>query len=254
MNNVIAIIPARSGSKGVKDKNIKKLHGHSLLEWSINAAKRSQLIDRVFISTDSVEYARIGKELGAEVPFLRPKDISGDSASDLDFIIHAIEEFNKMDFYPEYLVHIRPTTPIRDPQVIDTAISIFQNDNHFNSLRSVHKMSESSYKTFEINNESLTPLSLLSDLKVDTNAPRQSFPETYQANGYVDVLSTSFIRKNKEIHGKKILPFITETAYEVDTLEDFNFLEYLAANSKEIINKFFENTIEYIESKIETTH
>ena len=159
--------------------------------------------------------------------------------SDIDFVLHAIDEFSKMGHDPNYIVHIRPTTPIRDPEVIDNAISLFQKSNMFNSLRSVHLMSESSYKTFEINNESLTPLSLLSDLKVDTNAPRQSFPETYQANGYVDVLSTSFIRKNKEIHGKKILPFITETAYEVDTLEDFNFLEYLAANSKEIINKLF---------------
>jgi CMP-N,N'-diacetyllegionaminic acid synthase len=239
VSEVFAIIPARSGSKGVKDKNIKKLCGYSLLEWSINAAKLSKLIDRVFISTDSAKYAKIGKNLGAEVPFLRPSSISGDSASDIDFVLHAIDEFSKMGHDPNYIVHIRPTTPIRDPEVIDNAISLFQKSNMFNSLRSVHLMSESSYKTFEINNESLTPLSLLSDLKVDTNAPRQSFPETYQANGYVDVLSTSFIRKNKEIHGKKILPFITETAYEVDTLEDFNFLEYLAANSKEIINKLF---------------
>ena len=239
MNNVIAIIPARSGSKGVKDKNIKKLHGHSLLEWSINAAKRSQLIDRVFISTDSVEYARIGKELGAEVPFLRPNDISGDSASDLDFIIHAIEEFNKMYLYPEYLVHIRPTTPIRDPTIIDDAISLFQNNNQFNSLRSVHKMSESSYKTLEINNGGLTPLSLFSEIEIDPNGPRQNFPDTYQANGYVDVLSASFIIQNQKIHGKKILPFITDPAYEVDSIKDFDFLEYLALTSQEIIKKLF---------------
>lgn len=239
MSEVVAIIPARSGSKGVKDKNIKDLHGHSLLEWSINAAKRSQLIDRVFISTDSPEYARIGEKYGAEAPFLRPDYISGDTSSDLDFIIHAIEEFNKMDFYPEYLVHIRPTTPIRDPQVIDTAISIFQNDNHFNSLRSVHKMSESSYKTFEINNGSLTPLFLFGDAEIDSNAPRQSFPDTYVANGYVDVLSTSFIIENQEIHGKKIMPFITDPAYEVDSIEDFDYLEYIASTSQDIIKKLF---------------
>jgi CMP-N,N'-diacetyllegionaminic acid synthase len=239
VSEVVAIIPARSGSKGVKDKNIKDLHGHSLLEWSINAAKRSQLIDRVFISTDSPEYARIGEKYGAEAPFLRPDYISGDTSSDLDFIIHAIEEFNKMDFYPEYLVHIRPTTPIRDPQVIDTAISIFQNDNHFNSLRSVHKMSESSYKTFEINNGSLTPLFLFGDAEIDSNAPRQSFPDTYVANGYVDVLSTSFIIENQEIHGKKIMPFITDPAYEVDSIEDFDYLEYIASTSQDIIKKLF---------------
>jgi CMP-N,N'-diacetyllegionaminic acid synthase len=239
VSKVVAIIPARSGSKGVKDKNIKNLHGHSLLEWSINAAKRSKLIDRVFISTDSPEYAKIAEEYGAEAPFLRPDYISGDTSSDLDFIIHAIEEFNKMDLYPEYLVHIRPTTPIRDPQVIDSAISIFQNDNHFNSLRSVHKMSESSYKTLEINNGSLTPLFLFGDAKIDSNAPRQSFPDTYVANGYVDVLSTSFIIKNQEIHGKKIMPFITDPAYEVDTIEDFAYLEYVASTSQDIIKKLF---------------
>jgi N-acylneuraminate cytidylyltransferase len=239
MNKVFAIIPARSGSKGVRDKNIKSLRGHSLLEWSINAAKRSQLIDRVFISTDSLEYAQIGREHGAEVPFLRPDDISGDTASDLDFIIHAIEEFHKMGLEPDYLVHIRPTTPIRDPDVIDAAISLFQNNNQFNSLRSVHKMSESSYKTLEIHDGILTPLALFGDTKMDSNAPRQSFPDTYQANGYVDVLDTKFIMENQEIHGKKILPFITDTAYEVDSIEDFDYLEYQALNSQEIIEKLF---------------
>ena len=239
MSEVVAIIPARSGSKGVKDKNIKNLHGHSLLEWSIKAALKAKLIDRVFISTDSLEYARISKEHGAEVPFLRPSSISGDTASDLDFIIHAIEEFNKMGLYPEYLVHIRPTTPIRDPKIIDDAIALFQNNNQFNSLRSVHKMSESSYKTLEINNGGLTPLSLFSEMEIDPNGPRQNFPDTYQANGYVDVLSASFIIQNQKIHGKKILPFITDPAYEVDSIKDFDFLEYLALTSQEIIKKLF---------------
>ena len=239
MNKVFAIIPARSGSKGVKDKNIKSLHEHSLLEWSINAAKRSQLIDRVFISTDSFEYAQIGKEHGAEVPFLRPDSISGDTSSDLDFTIHAIEEFHKMDLEPDYLVHIRPTTPIRDPDIIDAAISLFQNNKQFNSLRSVHKMAESSYKTLEIQDGYLTPLALFGETETDSNAPRQSFPDTYQANGYVDVLDTKFIMEYQEIHGKKILPFITDTAYEVDSIEDFDYLEFLALNSQKIITKLF---------------
>ena len=239
MSSVVAIIPARSGSKGVKDKNIKNLHGHSLLEWSINAAKRSQLIDRVFISTDSPEYAKKAEEYGAEAPFLRPDDISGDKASDLDFIIHAIKELNKIGLYPEYLVHIRPTTPIRDPIIIDDAISLFQNNNQFNSLRSVHKMSESSYKTLEIKNGSLVPLSLIVGVEIDSNAPRQSFPDTYQANGYVDVLSTSFIIKNQQIHGTKILPFITEPTYEIDSIEDFDYLEYQASRSQDIVKKLF---------------
>jgi CMP-N,N'-diacetyllegionaminic acid synthase len=239
MNKVFAIIPARSGSKGVKDKNIKSLCGHSLLEWSINAAMRSSLIDRVFISTDCPKYAKLGREYGAEVPFLRPDNISGDTASDFDFVIHAIKEFQKIGLDPEYLVHIRPTTPIRDPDVIDAAVSLFRANEAFNSLRSVHKMSESSYKTLEINDGILTPLSLFGNSEIDTNAPRQSFPDTYQANGYVDILSTKFIIENNKIHGAKTLPFMTSPAYEVDTIEDFDYLEYLASTSQSIINKLF---------------
>lgn len=239
MANVVAIIPARSGSKGVKDKNIRKLQGHTLLEWSIKAAKKTKLIDRVFVSTDSEKYADIGTECGAEVPFLRPSEISKDNSSDFSFISHSIEEFKKIDLHPQYLVHLRPTTPIRDPNVLDEAISIFQDNKKFNSLRSVHLMSESSYKTLEIKNGILTPLSLLNNDLSNSNAPRQTLPDTYQANGYVDILSTKFILENREIHGKKILPFITKTAYEVDTQEDFDYLEYLASKSNELIKKLF---------------
>ena len=185
------------------------------------------------------EIASIAKSYGAEVPFLRPDNISGDTSSDLDFVLHAINEFKKLNAYPEYIVHIRPTTPLRDPNLIDEAISLFQNNKEFNSLRSVHLMSESSYKTLEINNGTLTPLSLFNKESMDANAPRQSFPDTYQANGYVDILSTDFIMKNHKMHGKKILPFITKPAYEVDTIEDFDYLEYLAANSQGIIKKLF---------------
>ena len=100
-------------------------------------------------------------------------------------------------------------------------------------------MPESSYKTLEINNGSLTPLLLFGDTEIDSNAPRQSFPDTYVANGYVDVLSTSFIIENQEIHGKKIMPFITDPAYEVDSIEDFDYLEYIASTSQDIIKKLF---------------
>ena len=239
MSKTVAIIPARSGSKGVKNKNIKKLLGHTLLEWTVRAAQCSKLIDRVFVSTDSSKYAKLAKRYGAEAPFLRPKKISSDRSSDYDFIVHAIEEFAKNDIYPEYIVQIRPTTPFRDPKKIDEAIKLIKKNTNYNSLRSVHIMSESSYKTFEIIKGNLTPLSLFNNKKIDTNAARQSFPDTYQANGYVDILSLNFIKKNKEIHGKKILPFITDFAYELDTNEDFKKLELIAAQSQSIFLKLF---------------
>ncbi len=108
-----------------------------------------------------------------------------------------------MNLHPEYLVHLRPTTPLREPNTLDEAISIFRASKKFDSLRSVHLMSESSYKTLEINNGILTSLSLLKDETFNSNAPRQSYPRTYQPNGYIDILRTNYILKSHEIYGKK---------------------------------------------------
>ncbi len=241
MSSVAALIPARSGSKSIKDKNLKLLSGYSLLEWSIQAAKKSTLIDRVFLSTDSKEYAKIGINCGAEVPFIRPKNISTDTSSDYEFVYHAINKFSEIEYSPKYIVHIRPTTPLRDPEIIDKAISSFCKESHYHSLRSVHEMSETSYKTFEINDNVLTPLSFLRNKNIDTNAPRQDFPITYQANGYVDVLRKDRIIQKKELHGSKIMPFITNTAQEVDSMEDFEYLEYLTSKSNNIFTKLFKD-------------
>ena len=240
MNDVIAIIPARSGSKGVPDKNIMNLCGHSLLEWSIIAAKNSNLIDRVFVSTDSQKYADLAVEFGAEAPFLRPKEISGDLSSDLDFVLHALREFKNLHLDPKYIAHIRPTTPLRESPVIDQAIEFFKMNPDYTSLRSVHKMSESAYKTFEISNDILMPLSDKMHSDLDSNAPRQLFPETFQANGYIDILSVEFLNSSNSLHGKKILPFITNHSYEIDSYEDFRMLEYQAKFSHDIITKLFE--------------
>ncbi len=117
MNNVIAIIPARSGSKSVTDKNIKLLSGHPLIAYSIVAAKLSKEIKRVVVSTDSEEYAEIAKKYGAEVPFIRPEIYSKDSSTDRDFFIHAMNWFkDNENTLPEYWVQLRPTTPLRNPE------------------------------------------------------------------------------------------------------------------------------------------
>ena len=150
--NIIAVIPARSGSKGVPDKNIKLLAGKPLIAYSIAAAKKSKLINRIIVSTDSKKYADIAKKYGAEVPFIRPKRISTDKSSDISFFKHAINYFNLREgSIPKLFVHLRPTTPLRDPKVIDKAIKTFMKSD-YTALRSCHKMSESSYKTFEIKN------------------------------------------------------------------------------------------------------
>jgi CMP-N,N'-diacetyllegionaminic acid synthase len=226
MKKIVALIPARSGSKGVPHKNIRNLGGLHLIEWSILACKASNLIDRIIVSTDSEEYAGISRNSGAETPFLRPTEISNDHSTDYDFIKHALDWLKANDTPPDYIVHIRPTTPFRDPELIDQAINIFSKDSKATALRSVHPMSESAYKTFEITHEGQLKRIFSENTEIDSaNNARQEFPATFIANGYVDVLSTTFIEKNNLIHGNHVLPFITPPTREVDTEEDFSMLE-----------------------------
>lgn len=240
MSCIIAIIPARSGSKGVPHKNIRNLGGRPLLEWSIKACLRSKLINRVIVSTDSEEYVEIANNLGAESPFLRPPEISGDSSTDYEFVIHALDWLAAHGGEPELLVHIRPTTPFRAPALIDDAIEAFRNETRATALRSVHEMSESAYKTFEIGPAGQLKLLGSESTALDSsNLARQQLPATYQANGYVDVLSTRFIRSHGLIHGEWVLPFITPTVVEVDTEDDFAHLEFLLDRNPEFANQLF---------------
>jgi N-acylneuraminate cytidylyltransferase len=241
MPSILALIPARSGSKGVPHKNIKLLGDHALIEWSIAACKRAASINRIIVSTDSEEYAQLSSKMGAEVPFLRPDEIAGDRSTDYDFIKHALDWFLQNDCEPEYIVHIRPTTPFRDPALIDQAVAAFINHPKATALRSVHPMSESAYKTFEIapSGQLKQVASESTELDAANNA-RQQFPTTYIANGYVDVLSTAFIRQMQLIHGDHVLPFITPVVNEVDTMDDFSMLEMELQNHPEFANRLFK--------------
>ncbi len=240
MTRNIALIPARSGSKGIKNKNLKQICGRSLLEWSIKAALKSKQVHKVIVSTDSKEYAKYAIEAGAEVPFLRPKEISLDNSTDYEFIEHALDWLSKNDQMPDFIVHLRPTTPLRDPSIIDSAINTFKQSKNRTSLRSVHEMSESSYKNFEINESGeLVPLGFNS-MSIDSlNNARQVFPKTYIANGYVDVLCVDHIIFSKRIHGDSVLPFLTPTTFEVDTLDDFEYIQFQVSRKPQFFNNLF---------------
>ena len=240
MPSIVALIPARSGSKGVVHKNIRLLGGHQLLEWSIRACQLTPSIDRIIVSTDSEQYAKNAREMGADVPFLRPAQISTDRSTDYDFVRHALDWLSKNGGEPDYIAHIRPTTPLRVPSLIDEAIDLFIQNRRATALRSVHSMAESAYKTFEIAEAGQLKQVGASSTNLDAaNGARQGFPKTYIANGYVDVLSTQFIRKASLIHGDYVLPFITPSVTEVDTDDDFKLLEYEIMKNPEILNKIF---------------
>jgi len=240
VNNIIAVIPARSGSKGVEDKNIKLLGGIPLIAYSIAAAKKSKLIDRVIVSTDSETYADIAIKFGAEVPFFRPQEISGDNSTDYEFVKHLLDWFKSNENYqPAYLVHLRPVAPLRNPKIIDEAISEFINNPEATSLRSAHEMSETAYKNFEIVGDYFKAVGFDSFELDALNEPRQKFPKTYTPNGYADVLKTFFVLRHNRIHGNRVMPFITPRSYEIDTEEDFEFLEWQIHRKHEIFNELF---------------
>jgi CMP-N,N'-diacetyllegionaminic acid synthase len=235
--DVFALVTARSGSKGIPDKNLKQIGNHSLLEWSIKSALKSSQITKVFLSTDSADYAKLGESFGAIVPFLRPAELASDTAVDLDVFKHFLTETKEL---PKAIVHIRPTTPLRNPEIINHAvIKFFDLKNEITSLRSVHEMSESAYKTFEVSNQGLLqPIASVANGE-KANLPRQAFPKTYQANGYVDVLNPEFILKEHKLHGDKIFAFETPVVTEVDSISDLEYLNWEVQQNKEIVKLVF---------------
>lgn len=241
MTYTVALIGARSGSS-LKDKNIRPLAGYPLLAYSIKAAQKCPAIDRVIVVTDSPEYADIAAPCGAESIIQPPETALADSG-DYPFIKYALDLIGESTL-PDLFVHLRPTTPLRDPSVIASAISYLQcNLPTATALRSVHEMSESAYKCFEIEHDILKSVCNMSSWLDYVNMPRQRYPRTYQGNGYVDVLSVDFIRrwsKEGRLHGNHVIPFITPPVIEVDTEEDFELLELQAAKHPEIVKALFE--------------
>ena len=248
MTQILALIGARQNSRGMPGKNIHPLASYPLLAYSIKAALKTPGINRVIVSTDSPKYAEIAKSYGAETPFLQPPDIATDTSTDYDWISYALRWLWKHEKYqPSLIVHLRPTTPLREPETIEAAIKTFKLASDSTALRSVHEMSESAYKCFEIDIQTypdeLTVVGSsdhIPDLDIDAaSRPRQAFPTTYQGNGYVDILKTDFIHIHNRLYGTSVFPFVTARAAEVDTPEDFEYLKYLVAKNRALVNRLF---------------
>ena len=228
--SVLALIPARAGSKGLKNKNIKILSGHPLISYSIKAGIQTKMIDRVVCSTDSKKVADIALKYGAEVPFLRPKKYSTDDSRDIDFVMHAIEFLKVNENYiPELIVLLRPTAPIRKISEIDQAIEIMNNNPHYDSLKSVYKAKSSPYKMWKINNNLLKPLLRLKNDPEPYNSPRQNLPVVYSSYGHIEIISYKSLIMFNSVSGRTIYPFImdSEQAVDIDTGEDLELADTL---------------------------
>lgn len=238
----IALIPARAGSKGLVNKNIKLLGNIHLIGYSILAARMTSEIDEVYVSTDSKDYAKIANYYGAKTPFLRPKSLSTDTSSDIDFFIHAVEWLKKNhNIEPLRIVHLRPTTPLRDPNIISKALKDIERDGQCTSLRSCHKAPESPFKWFIKNNDNY--LKSFNNLSPDaSNDPRQCFPDVYIPDGYVDIIKLETLKKNI-LHGDKVRLFETPVTYEIDNASDFKFIEYQLEKVGSPMLEFYNNSL-----------
>jgi len=228
---IISVVPARSGSKSIRDKNLQKVRGHSLIAWAVTVAT-SISESNTFIDTDSPEYAAEAAKYGAIVPFLRRPELASDTTSDTE----SFREFaSRMALDDDTaIVHLRPTTPLRNQNVLKRALEQFQsNASSRFSLRSLHEMAESAYKCFEVDSDGLIyPLRGLVVSAEQANQPRQSFPKTYVANGYVDIFKASNLQEFNSIHGPEIQSFLTGTAVEVDSPHELEVLRLLAESSE----------------------
>lgn len=226
---VLAIIPARSGSKSVVDKNIRIIGGKPMIAHSIEHGLKSELINRVIVSTDSEKYAEIAKEHGAEIPFIRPAEYATDTALDIDVFYHALTFLkNNEGYVPDIVVQLRPTYPIRNIKDINNMVQYMMDNPTVDSMRCIAPATEVPYKMWLIDetaNED-TPNAphikpLMTDITECYNMPRQQLPKAYYQNACIDVIRTSVILEQKSMSGKNIVGYIMDENYDIDTEEEF---------------------------------
>lgn len=222
---ILAIIPARGGSKGIPNKNIIDLCGKPLLAYSILAGLNSNYIDTVMVSTDSAKIRDIALSFGASVPFLRPAEYATDTAKTIDCMLHAIQEFNRNGQHYDYVVLLQPTQPIRKPEWIDSAIELLINHPKEDSLVSVCPVSEHPILMRTITKEG----TLKSLLPMSSTVRRQDFPDVYRVNGsiYINKINSNF-NADTSLNDNH-LPYYMEEQYsiDIDSYEDLQKAEKL---------------------------
>ena len=223
---VLAIIPCRSGSKGIKNKNIINIFGKPLIFYSIFFAKECKFIDKILVSTDDKKYQKISEKYGLKVNYLRPKKISKDNSLDISFFKHAINFLKiKENYKPDYVVQLRPTSPLRKIRDLKKILKILMKDKRADSVRSISKMKKNPYKCWQICfDNTLKPIMRNNTtFKEPYNAPRQLLPKFYYQNGVYDIFRTRILKRNV-ISGRKILGHRTKESLDIDTYDDLKKL------------------------------
>jgi N-acylneuraminate cytidylyltransferase len=219
---ILALIPARGGSKSIPRKNLMPINGKPLITYSIEQALASRHVTRTIVSTEDEEIARVARSCGAEVPFMRPAEFAQDASTDLDVFRHALSTLRDQHGYRcDAVVHLRPTGPVRRVARIDEAIERLLDDPRADSLRSVTTPVQTPYKMWSINGPYLEPLLEIDGVHEPFCMPRQSLPPVYWQNGYVDIIRPRVILEDGLMCGRRVIPFVmSEPILEIDYPEN----------------------------------
>jgi len=228
---LIALIPARSGSERIKNKNIKLLNKKPLLAYSILSAKKTNLFDKIIVSTDSTKYKDIAVKYGAEVPCLRKKKYSGSSSPDFFWVKDLLEHFEKKNIFFSHFFILRPTSPFRTYKTIIRAWRKFCNSK-CDSLRAVEQIKQRPEKMWTLDQNYLKPY--IKKLKIINNQPHYNmqskvFKKIFIQNASLEISKVSVLKKYKTITGKKIVPFFTKNheGFDINEKQDFNMAKIL---------------------------
>ncbi len=228
---ILALIGIRTGSKGLKNKNIKKLGDKHLVGWIINSAKKSRYINRIIVSTDSKNYAKISKKYGAEVPFLRPKKLAKDNSNEIEFIKFTIKKLEKLeDYKPDIVVRLLATCPFQRPTDIDKTISKVLNKNT-NSAVLISEAKQHPKKALKIigkKNKKLVNFYTGKGIDVGRKSNRQIFDKAYFRSNVI-VTKKIVIDKYNSLtdNNVKFVKLKNQLFIDIDTLDDFNYAQYL---------------------------
>jgi len=223
--NVLAIIPARGGSQGIKDKNLVNILGKSLVEWAYFIGSQCNQINRVIVSTDSQIIASHVKSFGGDAPFIRPARLAQADTPDGPVFLHALEWLTENDGYePDLIVSLRPTFPCRSVSQIDKAVEMLIHDNNFDSLKSVSPAPVHPVKMWTIIDKELDPVS--TELRIrfpDPDTGRQFLTPVYMSNGAIDIVRALTLKQNGLFHTGRIMAFPMDYNCDIDTVADVPF-------------------------------
>ena len=232
MTHILALIPARGGSKGIPRKNIRDFAGYPLIAWSIAAGLQAHTVNRVIVSTDDAEIAAVARQCGAETPFMRPPELAQDRTTDLPVFEHALKWLEDIESYkPEIVIQLRPTSPIRPKDCVDSAVRILIENADADCVRGVVPAGQNPHKMWRFHgfDNPMQPLLEVDGIAEPYNAPRQILPPVYWQTGHIDVIRTSTITRKHSLTGSTIYPLAIDARYtvDIDTLADWARYEAL---------------------------